>query len=93
MWMEQNIDILRAAVDGAVALGFAAAALFFRIFWKRHRDRLFFWFGWAFLLFSLNRVLVLITYATSEKTMSLYLLRLAGILIILYAILEKNRRK
>src|SRR5687768_12911298 len=44
-------------MSGAVGFGSWVAGVFFFRFWKRTNDRLFFFFGLAFWLFALGRVL------------------------------------
>jgi hypothetical protein len=83
-------------LSGAVALGFAACALFFLRFWRRTREELFLAFALAFLLLGVGQTIL--TLANSAQTLpdeergSLYLLRLFAFLLILVAIYRKNRQ-
>ncbi len=79
-------------LSGAVALGFAACALFFLRFWHRTREELFLAFALAFLLLGIGQTVLALASIPTEERGSLYLLRLAGFLLILIAIYRKNRR-
>lgn len=80
-------------ISGAVAMGFAAAGLFFLRFWWESRDRLFVLFAVAFLFLAAGRVLLSVLYDLGEERILLYLIRLMGFLIILAAIVDKNLRR
>jgi hypothetical protein len=76
--------------SGALAMGFAVAAVFFLRFWRDTRDRLFVLFALAFAVMAGGRVL----YALTERegiVEEYYWLRLVAFLFILVAILDKNR--
>jgi hypothetical protein len=77
---------------GIVTMGHFVAALFFLKFWTKTRDRLFLWFSGAFWLLGLNRVAMLITRDLSEHHV-VYWVRFLGYVVILIAILDKNRSK
>ena len=79
-------------VSGAITMGFLLSALFFLRFWRRTRDRLFLLFAAAFALLAVQRAaLAGFTGAQVEDTMPFYLLRLAAFVLILVAIVDKNR--
>jgi hypothetical protein len=80
-------------LSGAVAMGFAAAGLFFLRFWWETRDRLFALFAVAFFVLSTSRVLLSILHDLGEERILLYLIRLAAFLVILAAIVDKNVRR
>ncbi len=66
---------------------------FFR-FWTKSKDRLFAFFSIAFLIFSSERIVILLYGSPkSEDHAALYLLRLLGFVLIMFAIYDKNRRK
>jgi hypothetical protein len=75
---------------GAVALGYAVAAVFFLRFWRTTRDRLFLAFAAAFALLAANQVLAALLEAGDERTPFVYSLRVLGFLLILAAIVDKN---
>lgn len=77
---------------GAVTLGYLAAALFFIRFWKNSGDRLFIAFGVAFVFLALNQFIAAFLEAGDERTVYAYALRVAGFILILGAIIEKNLR-
>jgi hypothetical protein len=78
--------------SGGVMIGcFATALLFFR-FYRRHADRFFAIFAAAFALLAVNRVVILmLTTHLESHSPAIYLIRLAAYLLILLAILQKNR--
>ena len=78
-------------LSGAVALGFAACALFFLRFWKRTREELFLAFSVAFLLLGAGQTILALANIPTEERGSIYLLRLIAFLLILLAIYHKNR--
>jgi hypothetical protein len=78
---------------GALTFGFALAALFFLRFWRDNRDGLFLAFAIAFLLFGAGQAILSLGSVPDELRSWVYLVRLAGFLIILAAILRKNRRR
>jgi hypothetical protein len=63
-------------LSGAVALGFAACALFFLRFWKRTREELFLAFAVAFLLLGTGQTIIALANIPTEERGSIYLLRL-----------------
>ena len=83
--------ILAVLIAGALAAGYAVAGLFFLRFWSRTRDRLFLMFAVAFWLLSVQRIATVVTASWLEDSTSLYVLRLVAFLIILVAIIDKNR--
>ncbi len=79
-------------ISGALIMGYATAALFFYTFWRRTSERLFAFFSASFLLLGIQRVCLALTENTPANARWLYGLRLLAFLLILAAILEKNRR-
>lgn len=77
-------------VNGLIAMGFAVAGVFFMRFWSRTKDELFLAFALGFWLLALNAALVVLIGAPREELSWVYLLRLAGFLLIIAAILRKN---
>jgi hypothetical protein len=80
---------------GAIAMGNLVAGLFFLRFWRQTHDRLFLIFAAAFGLLSLGRVaVVLFGHDVSEARTSLvYLIRLVAFVLIIAAIVDKNRAR
>lgn len=79
-------------IAGFVAAGFTMAGLFFLRFWSRTRDGLFLIFACAFWLFALSATLVSIAGVPREEQSWIYLLRLAGFVLIVAGIVSKNTR-
>jgi hypothetical protein len=79
-------------LSGAVALGFAACALFFLRFGRRTREELFLAFAVAFLLLGAGQTILALANIPTEERGSIYLLRLFAFLLILIAIYRKNRQ-
>jgi hypothetical protein len=76
-----------------VLIGFyATVALFFARFWVSTRDRLFALFALSFGLLGVQRLALTLTRGSMEDQTAFYLLRLVAFLIILVAIIDKNRR-
>ena len=83
---------LAALIAGALAAGYAVAGLFFAKFWSRTRDRLFAMFALAFWMLALQRIAIIQSDSWLEDTTWLYVLRLMAFLLILVAIIDKNRQ-
>ena len=79
-------------LGGAVAMGFAVAALFFLKFWRRTREVLFLAFSAAFLLLGATQALLTLAEIPVEERSWVFLLRLAAFLLILGAMWWQNRR-
>ena len=71
----------------------AACAVAFAGFWRRTRDRLFAWFAIAFAGLALHRLLLTLSDPGDEHRTYLYVLRLVCFLVILVAIIDKNRAR
>jgi hypothetical protein len=78
-------------LTGAVMLGEAAVAAYFLRSWQRTRDRLFILFAAAFALLSLERWFLVLIGHENELRSLVYLIRLAAFILILLAIIDKNR--
>lgn len=78
-------------ISGALMMACFVVGLFFLKFWQKTHDRLFAMFAAAFWILSLER-LVLGTLGTSnEADIRIYFLRLLAFVLILIAIINKNR--
>jgi hypothetical protein len=82
---------MRQFLLGALMMGFATAALFFFKFYRASRDRLFIWFAIAFLLLAVNQ-LAFALVGDRDEQVAVYALRFFAFLLILGAIVDKNRR-
>jgi len=80
-------------LSGALTMGLVAVGLFFFRTWKETRDRLFAIFALAFWMLGLERVSLLFTESMYEARSLIYLIRLVAFILILAAIVDKNRPK
>lgn len=76
---------------GALSAGYAVIALFFTRFWRDTQDRLFGFFAVAFALLAVQRVALAVAASETEWSVVLYGIRLTAFLLILYAVVDKNR--
>jgi hypothetical protein len=67
-------------------------ALFFLNFWRRTGDRFFLAFSGAFLLLMLERIILFAIGVAHEFAAYVYVVRLLAFILIIAAIVEKNRR-
>ena len=77
---------------GAIVLACAVASLFFLRFWRETRDRLFALFSAAFVVFGGHWLALALTDQQHQHRPFLYLMRLVAFLLIILAIIDKNRR-
>jgi hypothetical protein len=80
-----------ASLAGLLAAGEAIIALFFLKFWRRTRDRLFAFFAGAFALLAVQRLALGALNEYSRGSAGLYAFRLVAFLLIIAAIIDKNR--
>lgn len=73
-------------------MGYAVVAVFFLRFWNASRDRLFGMFSFAFLLLAFQRMAITLTRGAMEDQTIFYMMRLAAFVVIIIAIIDKNRR-
>jgi hypothetical protein len=79
-------------LSGAIMMACLAIGVFFVRFWSRSHDRFFLFFACAFWLFGLSRVTLMLTAQPTERPLTVSLVRLGAFLLILVAIIDKNRR-
>ncbi|HEU4473927.1 MAG TPA: DUF5985 family protein [Gemmatimonadales bacterium] len=89
--MSGTRGVLLLLVSGAIVMGYAVAGLFFLRFWRETRDRLFLIFSGAFWILGIQRLVLAFTRDMIEDHTALYLVRLFAFLLILAAIVDKNR--
>lgn len=88
---------MKLILAGALTMGFVIAGLFFLRFWRQTRDRLFALFALSFFVMGLNRLILSILWVNSPDGVRgpwhdrMYWVRLVAFLLILLAILDKNR--
>jgi uncharacterized membrane protein HdeD (DUF308 family) len=76
---------------GVIVSASLTAAAFFYKFWRQTRDLLFLGFAAAFLIEGLNRVSFLFLASPNEGDPLVYTVRLFSYLLLLAAIVNKNR--
>ena len=84
--------MLKPFLSGAICMVCFTIALFFFRFWRRTADRLFFVFAGAFLLLMVERIVLVTIDASHEFAPYVYLVRLLAFVLIIGAIIDKNRR-
>jgi hypothetical protein len=78
---------------GASAAASWTAGLFFLRFWQETRDRFFAFFAGAFWCLALNWTGLALTEPPDEARTLFYLVRLIAFVLIIVAIVDKNRPK
>ena len=87
-----NAATLATLFDGARVMACLVIALAFVRIGRTARDRLYHWFGAAFGLMAVSEVLIGLGLKLGEHASPVYLPRLAAFLMIIWAIVDKNRR-
>lgn len=82
---------MNAFLLGAIAASCFVLALLLLRSWRLTRDRLFLLFALAFAIEGINRTVLATVPHPNEADPIFYLVRLGSFLIILAAILDKNR--
>jgi hypothetical protein len=78
-------------LQGICAATALAVGLSFYRFWRDTTDRLFALFGTAFVLFAASWTMLALIPAGHESRPYIYLVRLVAFLLIIAAIVDKNR--
>lgn len=78
-------------LSGAIMVCYLATGLFFFRFWKQTRDRLLLMFSSAFCLLGINQIGFLFAEEGSAGRSYIYLIRLTAFILILIAVIDKNR--
>ena len=84
--------VIESFLLGIIVTASLTAGLFFLKFWRATRDPLFLAFSLAFTIEGLNRTAVLLVERPNEGSPGIYAVRLLAFLLILGAIVWKNRR-
>jgi hypothetical protein len=84
-------DALSQLISGALVMGYFVAGLYFLRFWRDTRDRLFGIFAAAFWLLAAQRAALALTADPNGEQVLLYSVRLLAFVLILAAIIDKNR--
>lgn len=80
-------------LNGLSASASVVAGVLFLRFWRDTSDRLFLWFAVAFWMFALNWSAVSIFRPVDEGRYLYFVPRLIGFVLILGAIIDKNRSR
>jgi len=80
-------------LSGTLMMGCFAVAAFFVRYWLRTRDRFFIFFASAWILLGAERLGLAIANQPEEPAAHMYFLRLAAFLLIIIAVLDKNRAR
>ena len=78
---------------GAIVLACVVAGMFFLRFWRKTRDRLFACFALSFWILAVNWAVVAFTARDEPLRTAGYVLRLVAFILIIYAIVDKNRAR
>ena len=84
--------MIRGFLIGVIVTASLIASLYFFKFWTQTRDSLFLAFSAAFLIEGINRIPRLFVEDSTEASPTIYAIRGFAFLLILAAILYKNRR-
>lgn len=85
------MQALNAMLLGAIAMASLVVGMFFLRFWRRSHDRFFLLFASSFFLEAANRMALALSPNPSDGTPVFYCIRLLAFLLILFAIVLKNR--
>jgi hypothetical protein len=78
-------------ITGMLTILSLVAALFFAISWRRTSDRFFLIFALAFTLLAIERLILGLLNLPESPLLSIYIVRLVAFLLIIIAIVDKNR--
>jgi hypothetical protein len=79
-------------LNGVVMAGSLGVGLCFFRMWKETADRFFAFFGLAFWVLALNGLILVLAEPASEHRHYFYIGRLVAFLLIIAAIVDKNRK-
>lgn len=79
-------------LDGAATISQLVIAMFFLQFWSKTRDRLFLFFSGAFIFMMIERIARAVMTSQTEWAPQVYTLRLLAFIMIITAVVDKNRR-
>jgi hypothetical protein len=87
----EGATVINPLLSGATTLAFITIGVFFLRFWRKSGDRLFVIFAVAFWLMAGNRLGLTLMSEEREQLTWLYAVRLLAFILILVAIIDKNR--
>ena len=76
---------------GVTATGSLVAAAFFLQYWRSTGDRFFLLFALAFATFAVNRAVLATLDSDAEARVGVYVVWLVAFLLIIAAVVDKNR--
>lgn len=82
---------MKQLLMGAIGMGSLVASLFFARYWRATRDRFYLYFAASFLVQGFDRFLLGLYVNASEEQATFYIIRLLAYLLIIVAIVDKNR--
>lgn len=80
-------------MSGAMLMACLVAGLFFLKFWRATSDCFFGLFALAFFIFALDRLVLVLSGGFNEAHPSVYLIRCLGFLLIITAVIDKNKTR
>jgi hypothetical protein len=78
---------------GLSTMGSFVAGLYFLRFWRDTADRLFLMFALAFFILAVNYGVLGVVVDSDEWRVPAFVLRLLAFLLLIYGIVDKNRRR
>ena len=78
-------------LPGAFTMACVAIALFFTVYWRKTKDRLFAVLALAFLLFAVERIVLAFVPADRQGRHWIFLARRIGFVLIILGVVDKNR--
>jgi uncharacterized membrane protein HdeD (DUF308 family) len=87
-----HIQVIQGFLLGVIATCSIAAGIFFLCFWRDTRDSLFLNFALAFFIEGGNRTAMMFFAHPNEASPWVYLVRCFAFLLIIAAIVQKNRQ-
>jgi uncharacterized membrane protein YoaK (UPF0700 family) len=85
--------MLQTFLSGSISMACLVIGLFFLRFWRRTGDRFFAVFAAAFWLLMLERIILLALGSVHELAPYVYVVRLLAFILIIAAIVDKNRHR
>lgn len=79
-------------LSGVISMSLLVIAMFFGRFWRRTHDRLFIYFAAAFLVMMVEQIIRAASHMEVEWAPYIYSVRLLAFVLILIAVVDKNRR-
>lgn len=86
------MERLNILLMGAIATMELVTSLFFFRFWRTGRDSFFLFLALSFLVDGVNRTIMSLAERPSEASAAHYMVRFISFLLIIAAVLMKNRR-